>query len=272
MRRIGRLGKIHATKTDLIYMVLLSVAFLRQSSIFPMYYLTSVIIALIFVMIAACKYSIRSREKLIDRQLLDVGRMLLFPWCVFIINNVLIYLRGYGNPVFLKSSFVQIFIAPIIIAGAISYYYLTRKKALKLFLCTLIIHILFIQLVLLFRMGFTNYFSGILSVFKGNSIGNPLEYNSDFALSLGLLVIYYCDKFIKIKDRNNGKALIALVFVFLAGKKISFLAIIVIGAFFILSNHMSYKRKIKLERIISIFAIVLSIAFIGMIMSHFLSL
>lgn len=266
-----RHNQIKISKNGILYILLFQVAFLRQSELFSMYYLTAVFVSLTFILLGIIK-CYRTRRAVFDKEIFRVGKWLLFPWLIFLVNNIFIYSIGCGESQFLKSSFVQIFITPIVLMGAFSYYYLTKKNALKYFVYAIIVHFIILQIIMLIRMGISDYFSGILTVFHGNSIGNPFEKNSDLVLALGLLVIYYCDKFVKVKEKNSGRALLVLIFVFLGGKRISFLALLIIGLFFILSNFMSYRNKIKVETAVSIVGIVSSLLFVYLVISHYLSL
>jgi len=261
---------IRISKIGLLFLAILSVAFMHQSGLLPMYYLTAILVSAFMAIYGALSY-IHSRNRNKTEYIFQVGKLLLVPWFLFIIYNFFLYLTHNGEILFIKSSFIQIMFTPIIIMGALGFFYTFKKNALKYFVYAIIVHYIFLIIIQLVDMGLGNFVSGVLTVFQGNSIGNPFETNSDLVLSLGFLVIYYCDHFIKIKDKNNRHALLMLILIILGGKRISFVALILISAFFIFSNQLSYRRKVKIEMILSVIVILGAFLYVYLIDSGIFS-
>ena len=262
---------IALSKNGLLYLLLLLVAFLRQSGLIPMYYMTSVLIAaLMFALGWIRNPGLKTNSS--KGYILITGKMFLMQWIVFVLNNILIYITGNGNISFMKSSFIQIMFPPIILLGAFGFFYVFKEHALKYFVYAIVVHYFFLLIFQFIAMGPNAFFEGVLSVFSGNSVHNPFETNSDLVLALGLLVIFYSDKFVKIKDRSNNHLILMALLVFLGGKKISFVALILIAAFFVLSKKIPIKKRTKIETAISWFVVIASYAYIYLIKNGYLSI
>lgn len=261
---------IAVSGTGVLYIILLSIAELRQSNLISMYYLTTAIVSGIFVLFGAVLY-LKSANITRKKNIFSTAKSFIVPWIVFFFYNIFIFISGNGERAFLKSSFVQILIPPIILLGAFAYYYVLKGNALRYFVYSIVIHYIFLLGIQLIQKGPVSFIQGTLTVFSGNSTGNPFETNSDLVLSLGLLLIYYSDKFVKIRDKNNKHAILTAVLILLGGKKISFIALVLICVFFILSNRISDRKKIKIERIVSVVFIVGCLLYIFLVDSGLLS-
>lgn len=243
--------KITFSGLGLIYILSMTVAELHQTGLFNWYYLTPILIGIFWAGIGFLKYIYNSTKGMLYMQIKKVGKLLIFPWIIFILYNILIYSLGVGYKPFFKSSFVQIMFVPCIILGALGSYYIFRKNTLKYFLYSVFLQYTITLIILLFRMGPANFITGVFGIFSGNSVSNPFEQNSDMLFALGLLVIFYFDNFIKNKSTESNHAVLILILVLLGGKRIELLALLVICLASMFTRIMIEKNRNRVQTIIS---------------------
>lgn len=264
--------KLAVSRLGILFIILTIIGLVHQAGIFGGYYLTAIITSFLLFLMGAMKYALNSNKiRLFISGIWEVGVMLLIPWAVFFVHNIIIYICGHGSLFFLKSSFVQIMFTPVILLGALGSYYIFKKNTLKYFLYAIFIHYIIVLLFQLINLGPSEFFQGSLSLIMNKGLINPFETNSDLVLALGLLLIYYNDNFIKKKTNERTYGLSILVLILLGGKRIEVLAIgaIVLASF--VTQLMIEKKRNRMQFIISIVIAVLLYFFVFLVVSGMMS-
>lgn len=251
-------------------MLSMVVALTYQSGIFGGYYLTPFLISLFWLVVGILSY-VKSRSESDVRSFLKLSKLFLLPWVIFIVYNFFIFTYGIAYQPFMKSSYIQILFAPIIILGAIGSYITFRKDTLRYFIYAIVLSYIITLFALLFKMGPDNFFAGISSVFVGNSVANPFEQNSDLVLALGLLLFYYFDPFIRKRSNEFIHPIMIILLVFLGGKRIELLAVAVLIITNLLLHILPENRRNKLQFIVSALLQLVMFTFVFITISGFLS-
>ena len=82
--------KITFSGLGLIYILSMTVAELHQTGLFNWYYLTPILIGVFWAGIGFLKYIDNSTKGMLYMQIKKVGKLLIFPWIIFILYNKLI--------------------------------------------------------------------------------------------------------------------------------------------------------------------------------------
>lgn len=265
--------KISFTKNGLFFILLCSLALIHQAGILNMYYLTAIFVSIIMFGWAMLQY-IRNGKNGHTRfaiQIKNMGKLFLFPWIILIAYNILIFALGIAYSPFMKSSFVQIMFAPCIILGALGSYYLFKEKTLRYFLYAVVLQYIVVTVYKLFDMGASEFFRGIASIITGSGDINPMEANSDLVLALGLLLIFYSDNLIKFSSDEKRHVAFIGIMVLLGGKRIEFLAILVIILASIFSKALSERKRKIIQNIIGVFVCIALFLFVYLVISGLLS-
>lgn len=266
-RKKIKIRKITCSRLGLIYILSMTVAELHQSGLFSWYYLTAILVGVFWAGIGFLKYMGNSKRGMLYTQIKQVGKLLIFPWIIFILYNILIYSLGIAYEPFLKSSFVQIMFVPCILLGALGSYYIFRENTLRYFLYSVFLQYMIILIVLLFRMGPSDFITGVFGIFSGNSVSNPFEQNSDMLFALGLLIIFYFNNFIKNKSTESNHATLILILVLLGGKRIEILALIAVCLASMFTRIMIEKNRNRLQNIISTVLLISMYIFVYLVIS-----
>lgn len=262
--------KLRASHAGFLYIFLMVIGNLHEARLFSTYYLTAFIcsgIVFLLGIYSKNKYKHLNYDSRIND---DIIRFLIIPWIIFIIYNIYIYASGNGNPEFIKSSFVQICFTPIILLGAWGAITICGKNTLRYLIYSYVIYYIIALPIILYEFGINKFFAGIAAIFTGSGIDNPFERNSDIVLALGLLLIFYFDKYIKSMEKNRPWFLILLL-VLLGDKRIVALAICVLFIINIIFKRISYKRSKYFQNIISGLITIALYAFIYLIKKGILS-
>lgn len=263
--------KITCSKLGLVYILSMTIAEVHQSGLFSWYYLTAILIGVFWAGVGFVKYlkvGIQTQE---HKQLKKVMFLLIFPRIVFFVYNIIIYAMGIGYTPFIKSSFIQSVFSPCILLGGFGAYYLFGKKTLRYFLYSVALTYFISLSVLMIRLGPVSFVQGIFSVITRIDAINPFEQNSDMVLSLGLLLIFYLNSFIKTKSKEIGHASIIFILVILGGKRIEILALVVIGCAIKFTKLMAERKRNILQMIVSIIMIGFMFFFVYLVISGWLS-
>lgn len=272
MKLVLHKEKIRFSKLGFIYIISMIVLEIHQAGIYNGYYLTPYIIGLFWFGLA---FLSTKREISFKNEENVICGIFIIQWMILILYNVCIYINGYGQREFIKSSFVQIMFVPSIILGTWGAFKLFKENTIRYILYSTVIQYIITQITLLFKMGISSYFSGIVTVFLGNSEGNPMEVNpmevnSDVVLSLGIILLYLMDN--KINNKKNVRCIVwTFIAFFLGGKRICFLAIVMLLIYVFFAEFISEKRKIYIQNIVSVFFIIASLIFVYGIKSGLLS-
>lgn len=257
---------LRISKNGLFVIFMFMIIALHQTGIIQVYYLTAIIASLIVFIYALYIHMIQNSGN--RRQFSDYNKWTLFfctQWIIVWIYNILLFITGTAYKPFMKSSFIQMFIPFIVLLSGWGIFRLEKEYSLKTI--NIIVKNGFVILIIynLFKLGPSKFIEGILSVFSGNSIGNPLESNADLVFSTGLLVIFYANK--KYFDETNNLKIISslVLLVFLCGKRSQALALLLLAAFSILTTVIPEKKMYKVERIVSIALIIAYYGYIFLI-------
>lgn len=266
-----RYSKIRISKLGILYVLTMTYAELFQAGIIKGYYLTAFIIALFWFAIGITHYvSFGDRNNFLHNGKKAIW-LIIFPWIIFILYNIFIYVCGVGYAPFMKSSFVQITWTPIIIVGAIGSYFIFGKNTLRYFLYSVYASYVITLLYEFFSMGPTLFVNGILSVFTGISIGNAFEVNADMVLGLGLLGIFYFDTFIRKRKNYQNHGITIILLVLLGGKRIEWLALVGIMLASLVVGFIAERKRNILQNIISILILIGAFVFIYVVLNGILS-
>ncbi|WP_195953764.1 hypothetical protein [Clostridium saudiense] len=241
----------------MLYIISMTIAYLQTSRYFKMYYLTSYIIACFWIFLALSKYIKNGRryKSIVYEITKYYGLLMIFPWIIFMINNIYIYISGNGYNQFIKSSMIQIQFMPITILCAMSTFYIFKEKSLKYIGYTIISSYIVIFITQIFQEGVLQFFNAVITIFSGNTINNPFECSADILFALGLLSIYYFDKRLIKRLEEKRHVLIAILLIILGTKRIQVIALAPIFFLIILF------RKIKLAKVQNIIKSIISIVF-----------
>lgn len=262
-----QIRKITMSKMGLLYIISMIIIEIHQANIFSGYYLTPFFIGLFWFAVAIVKKGGKFGGNNIDK----ITLLMLIPWGIFLINNIFLFLFDKGWSEFYKSSFVQIFFTPCILLGAWGAFTLFKTNTLKYLVYATIIQYIVVLGVQLYRMGISNFFSGITTVFTGNSVNNPFETNSDVIFSLGILLLFLMDSNMRNSKKAYGNIFLISLSFFLGGKRIGFAAILLLATYMMLSKHI-YEKKIKyIQYIASSIIIIILFLFVYSIDSGILS-
>lgn len=248
---------LRISKNGLFVILMFVIIALHQAGIIRVYYLTAIIASLIVFIYAIFTHMIQNGDN--RHQFSDYNRWTLFfcsQWIIVWIYNILLFITGIAYTPFMKSSFIQMFIPFIVLLSGWGIFRLVKEYSLKVIY--IIVKIGFVILIIynLFKLGSNKFIEGVLSVFSGNSIGNPLESNADLVFSTGLLVIFYANKK-HFDETKNLKIIISLVLlIFLCGKRSQAFALLLLAAFSILTAVIPERKMYKVERIVSIALII----------------
>lgn len=263
---------IRISSLGIFFVITMLLGELHQAGIINFYYLTAILISLMWAILGLlCYIKSNNRKSLFSSNVIFVGKKLLFPWLIFILYNIFIFATGTGYKSILKTSFVQIMFAPCIILGALGAYYIFKNKTIRYFLYSVFLEYIIVLLYELVILGPSDFFNGILTIFSGNSIGNPFELNSDMALGLGLLVLYYFNARVKKNSTITNHAGIILLLTILGGKKIQWLALIATCLASIVCHILPEKKRNRLQYIISLLITVALFLFVFMEIKGYLS-
>lgn len=264
--------KIRITKPALVYVILTTLALIHQAGVFNLYYLTSILISAFIFGWAVVSCSARRKSfVLIGSEIGYVARLLMLPWVVFIGYNFFLYASGTGYAAFIKSSFVQICFAPCIILGAIGSYYLFGKNTIRYFLYAVVLHYIVLLCYKMITLGPSLFFMGIASIVTNTDYSNPFEANTDLALALGILLVFYCDKFISNETSEKKHIFAVAILVILCGKRIELLSLIIICISSFLTKLLSERHRKIMQNIISISLIALMYFFVYLVISGIMS-
>ena len=261
--------KIRISRLGFIFIVFISIAEIYEVGYFNMYYLTCPLISLFWGAFGFVAYMTKiDRSSIRTSAVIDGMKLLLFPWIIFLVQNVIIFVSGNGNRAFLKSSFVQITFAPLFIIGACGMYYLMGKNSIRYIIYSIYINYIFIIYAGFRKYGFIGFFRGIVTVFQGNSVYNPFEQNGDVLFTLGILLIFYYES-LRVKDKSDvGNIIMLITFVIFGGKKIEYLSLILIGILLFVIKKVNNKKDLK--RIIYIVAgisVILLLIYVSFVVS-----
>lgn len=265
--------KIRCTKLGLVFILTMTIAEIHQAGIINMYYLTSFIIALFWIGVGILGYIKNDNSN--DYSIKDIKfylKTLLFPWLVFILYNLFLYFSGNGEMKFIKSSFVQIMFTPIIIMASCSIFYIFRENLIRYLLYTFALNYIIVLVFQLINMGPDGFITGFISLFSGNSVGNPFETNSDLNFSLGLLAIYYFGNNFVITRKEKKHFICMILLILLGGKKIAYLGTAVVICMCILLKKIREATFKRLTKIISIFMIIICFVYVFLLLDGTLSL
>jgi hypothetical protein len=244
--------RIKISKLGLVYMISMVLAELHQAGLFGSYYLTAILIGLFWFFAGLIVFLLRPCCRQTANTFGIVMLLLLLPWAVFFLHNVLIYAFGIAYQPFLKSSFVQILFTPCILLGAFGSFYLFKKNTLRYFLYSVLFTYVITLVHLFISKGAAAFFAGIATLFTGNSVGNPFEANSDLVLALGLLVIFYLDSFIWKRVCKKRYVFLLVLLVLLGGKRIEMMALVIIFALRLCASFWTEKKKYQIQLFLSI--------------------
>ena len=231
------------------FIFLISIAEIYEVGYFNMYYLTCPLISLFWGVMGVAVY-FNDRKKCgrysLRRQSVIYGlRIMIIPWVVFFFHNVIIFILGNGEREFLKSSFVQITFVPIFIIGACGMYYLMGKNTIRYIVYAIYLNYIFVIYAGIRKYGLIGSFKGIMTVFQGNSVYNPLELNGDVVFTLGLFLIFYYESY-RIKDKANvGHISLLIIFVVLGGKKVEYLGLVIISIILLCIKKIKDKKLLR---------------------------
>lgn len=258
---------IKTSKIGLLYILSMAIIQIHQAGIFPGYYLTPFIFGVFWFALAMVYRNFKFGTQDIDKVFL----LLFVPWITFILYNIFLFSFGIGYAEFIKSSFVQILFTPCILLGAWAGYTFFQKNTLRYILYSTVIQYVVVLIYQLIDMGPIVFINGTLTIFTGNSIGNPFETNSDVLLALGILIIYtlYYREENQRLEKING-LLIALLF-FLGGKRICILALLAIIAYMFFSITIIERKRNIIQNIVSVLFILCAYGFIYLLDSGILS-
>ncbi|WP_105207938.1 O-antigen ligase family protein [Streptococcus suis] len=262
--------KITISPLGLLYVAMITLALFHQSGLFSFYYLTSILVSLFWLIMGMLSYLITKKRTKSELYAIEkkVASYLLIPWIAMIIYNVILYSTGNGAEQFIKSSFVQIMFAPIIIGGAAGSYIIFGNKVIEYTKYAILIYYITAIPIMLYNLGVANFINGVLSPFTGSLVTNPFEQNSDLVLSLGILVIYYFDY---SKGMKKSLWLLPLMLLILGGKRIMLLSLLILCGIKIYSSMMSIKNKVRLQYFLSFVLLVAMFIFVYLIKSSIFS-
>lgn len=263
--------KIRINNLGMLYVLTMIYAELFQAGIIGGYYLTAFIIALFWFALGMIHYVSFGDRNNFFRNEKKIIWLIMFPWLIFILYNIVIYTYGVAYYPFIKSSFVQITWVPIIIMGAVGSYFIFGKNLLRYFLYSVFVSYIVTLIYEFCIMGPSEFVSGILTIFTGNSIGNVFEVNSDMVLGLGLLGIFYFDTYIKERKGYQNHRLIIILLVLLGGKRIEWLALAGIMLISFVTGFILEKRRNVLQNLISGIILIGAFVFIYLILNGLLS-
>lgn len=255
-----RNNKISFSNLGFAYIISMIFIEIAQSGIISVYYLTPFIIGFVWFLIALLQ-----RSKIKNNEVNQILLWLIIPWFIFIAYNFFLFVSGNGFSEFTKSSFVQIMFTPCILLAAWSGYTLFGNSALKYLIYATIMQYIIVQTIELFNLGIVKYFEGIATVFTGNSIGNPMEQNSDVILSLGILIIFLMDNNFGKNNINYGNLFLAVIVFLLGGKKICFLAMAAIVLYMMFAKLIPERKRIHIQTIISFLFIIVAFVYVYII-------
>lgn len=264
--------KIKISKLGLGYVFLITIALIHQSGIFNLYYLTAVLVSAFIFAFSILAYCYKKRNIALPKtEISYISKWILFPWLVFIVYNVFLYVSGNGYSEFVKSSFVQILFAPCIILGAVGGYYLFGKNTIRYFLYAVFLHYIVLLSYKMITLGPVLFFRGVASIITNSDYSNPFEANTDLALALGILLIFYCDRFVSHKMREKTHTIAVIALVLLCGKRIELLSLILICIASFMTKFLSENRRDKIQKIISLVVIAFMYLFVYLVISGTLS-
>lgn len=247
------MGRIRFSKRGFVFFILLSIAEMHQAGVIGIWYLTAVFISLLIAFYASINYlnkcnAIRCCEKIY----IEPVRILIFQWIIICGYNILLYCFGVGQISLMKSSLIQMSLPGVVLLGGWGFFYICRNNALRYLKYSIFANFLIVLIFKLFQMGISDFLSGILSVFSGMSLGNPLETNADAVFAVGLLFLYMCQQRFFEKKPLLLKVFLMMLLIFLCGKRSQYLALFVLGVFSFLTDWVSEKKLYRFEIVASI--------------------
>lgn len=255
--------RISISVLGFVFLILLTIVELFLAGILPMWYLTAVMLSITFCALGALLIIKKGR---INIKINPIA-MLPLQWGIYIIYNLFLYIFKIGTPEFQKSSLIQSTIPMIILLGGYAFYAIFENYALKYFICSVFLNFILVLIIQFYKMGVTDFFAGISSVFNGLSVNNPFEKNADAIFCLGLYFIYMCNReFWNQQKTKKYKFVLMLLLLILCGKRSQFLALSLIALFFIIiGRHVSEKMLYRLEKGVSIAFIIIYYVYIYLI-------
>ena len=247
--------KIQVSKIGLLVLLLLAVSIFHQSGVFQIHYLTAVFVSAFLFAYAF----FRKPSKTLagnTKKFNDATKIICVQWIAIWAYNIFLHVSGHGEKTFLKSSMIQMMIPCIVLLGGWGIFRLLGLNTIKYYRYLIFINFLIIGVYNLIKMGPSLFLSGVMTVFTGSSVGNPLESNADFIFSIGLLIILYANE--KYFDNVNKKKKIIglIILVFFCGKRSEALALGALALFSIFTSIIPKKKMYRIERIVSVVMIV----------------
>lgn len=266
--------RIRVSRLGILYILTMVYAELFQAGIIKGYYLTAILVSFFWAVIGLLQYLSKGYNNCRYIQLSQYKRLyilLVFPWIVAIIYNVFLYVVGVGYQDFLKSSFVQIMFTPCILTGAFGAYYIFKNNTIRYFLYSVFVSYIITLFYQFIKLGPSDFFNGIMTLFAGNSVGNPFETNSDLVLALGVFVIFGYDSFIRKNMRERFPMILILILIILGGKKIEWAALVAIFIANIVCGFLTEKKRNRIQIVASFILIIVTFIFVYLVISGLLS-
>ena len=251
------MNKIKITKSGLISLIFLTIAQLHQSGIAQVYYLTAIIISFLFFVYGSakkCALNIKTKDM---QDAADATIIICVQWIVVFIYNISIHILGIAESNYTKSSLIQMTFPLIVLLGGWGLFCLFREQALKYLIYSIVLNFICVIIYQLFKVGPIRFMEGILTVFTGLSVGNPLESNADTIFSLGLILIFLANKRYFDGSKNNKKIIALLLVIFLCGKRSEAFALGILVLFALITAFIPRRKLYILERMASIMLIIL---------------
>lgn len=266
--------RIRISRLGIIYILTMVYAELFQAGIIKGYYLSAILVSFFWAMVGIFQYlakNYNNGEYVRQRQYKKIYMLFFSPWIVAIIYNTFLYTIGVGYQDFLRSSFVQIMFTPCILTGAFGAYYIFKRNTIRYFLYSVFISYIITLFYQFIKLGSTNFFNGIMTLFTGNSVGNAFETNSDLVLALGIFVIFGYDPFIEKKMKERFPTFFILILVLLGGKKIEWMALVIICIVRMCCSLFTERKRNRIQNVGSLILIIITFIFIYLVISGLFS-